>query len=276
MPLALLLAAAAVFPQDAGAEAAAVRATLDAARDAYTEAVAEARDAVKTDLNEELGEAKRKGELGTVEDLLDQRRAFLNDGAMPSSVNTRAYERVLRAELLKLERAYDDAIRDTVRQDRVEDAKVLRGEWEAVQRSPAKAGGATLADVRIVSGAGEPAALECGAKPFLNRGYAWVDVPTDAPPTLFAPVVGGGKEPIVFDVATGGRVYIVVNVGHKGSDGKPVRGQVLASGWNETNFSLVSAEGRVRLKNEFFWKNFPPGRHVLDRLSFSGPIVLLP
>ena len=274
----LLLAAAAFAPlQDAAPPdpLAAVRAELDAAKDAYAAAVGAARDEVAGELKDELNDAKRRGELGTVEDLLDQRRVFLNSGIPPAAVNTRAYDRILRLELVKLERAYEAAIADAVRLDRVEDAKLLREEWERVREQPV-AGRVPMAEIVVESGAAETTPLKCGAKLFTNRWYTAFDVPDTLPATQFARAAGGGKDPLKFNVRRPGRIYIAVLEQQPDQEFPGRIEDITKGGWTRTDFEFMSSGGREAGRHRLFYKSFPAGRHSLQRINFSGPILLLP
>ncbi|NNJ24915.1 hypothetical protein [Alienimonas chondri] len=263
-------------PQEADDPLAKVTATLEQARDAYAEAVDAARDDVIEDLKRALDDAKRKGALGSVEDLLDQRRAFLNEGTLPKSVNTRAYERVLSIELVKLERAYEAAVRDAVRLDRIGDAKRLRDERDAVRAKPSIAGRAMAADYVVTQGAKASLPLECGTKFLWDRHYVLYDVPDTLPVRRFAPMSEGNRGSVVIQVRRPGRVYVAMAEFNPMNKFPQSTKEFEAEGWTKTKVSFMHSAPSEKAKLAVFYKTFPAGKHEIKRVNYTGPTVLLP
>lgn len=267
----LLLLTLLVAPAAFGDEVDAVVTGLESARQTFFADVDDARAEVIATIDSELKRAQREGDLESFDTLTVHKHAFVKQGIIPPSVNTRAFECKLATGLRPLKKAFDAGIRTYVQQGKIEDAKRLREELKAFEDSPLNRSNWGVAEYTIASGASDLKPFVNRARAFTNRGYVWGDISTAWPLKRFAAVAGGKSVPIRISVTSPGWAFIAIS----NEEPQKVRDYVAKHSWQSTAYAF-SYNARGKTPMVIYRKQLVKGDHVLPRVNFAGPILLSP
>lgn len=241
------------------------------AKEAFRGSVDSAKKQLQERLDAKLAFAQRRGELELTETVSKELEAFKTKGILPTTVPADGYVTTLQRALGQLEVAYDQVIRSYVREGLLDDARFLKEEFAAFKASSVNHPEYANAVFSVVSGASKPQELKNGAKAFLDRTYTWGDIPKDFPCRQFAPIRGEGQDPIVIQVKSPGIVYIALNNEHP----QRVAAFLRNFDWKPTE-AKMSHSARGKTPVYVFQRVYETGEHIIPRVNFSGPTLLLP
>ena len=244
---------------------------VESARQKFFAAVNDAREEVVVILDKKLNAAKRAGVIAPVEALTKEKQNFTEQGVTPSSVNTRTFRRRISIAVRSLKKEFETGIKSYVQEGKLEDAKRLREELKSFEESPLIRSSWGVAKYTVVSGAGTFVPFADRVKAFPNRNYVWGDVSPAWPLKQFAPVSGGGRDPIQITVKSPGWVFIAIG------NEEPERVSVYLKqfSWQSTPYAFsYSVRGKTPM--HIYRKQISKGDHVLPRVNFAGPVLLAP
>jgi hypothetical protein len=110
--------------------------------------------------------------------------------------------------------------------------------------------------------------LANGTRAFANRRYVWINIPEDLPAKRFARTYGSGGN-ITISVVEPGQGYIAILVSPEAED------YLARNGWTRTKY-VFNYTDPTGSSVEVYTRLLAKGTLKLPRLSFTGPIVLLP
>ncbi|WP_298865738.1 hypothetical protein [uncultured Gimesia sp.] len=245
---------------------------MESTRQVFLAEVDDARLKVIAQLDNKIRNAQRTGVLETIERFTTEKEEFTNNGTNPSSVNMRVFQRKVSLALLALKRDFEDAIKKSVKQGKIEEAQSLRDELKTFEDSPLSRSNWGFAEYKVESGAGAWRPFTNGARAYTNRSYVWNKISPEWPLKQFAPLSVGRKQTqIKITVTSPGWVFIALSQG----DQAQVSAYLTRHSWQPTPyaFSYIS-NGKTSMR--IFRKQLLVGEHVILRYNFSGPVLLKP
>jgi hypothetical protein len=109
---------------------------LDKAKAAHSDTVAKARTALIAALDDAIKTVAEAGDLDGVKALRAEAKAFEDSGKLPTAARLRnkvgEYQKATRASLATLEKAFDQAVRDSTKALKIEQAEAIRTQWKEV------------------------------------------------------------------------------------------------------------------------------------------------
>jgi len=108
---------------------------LDAALESYDSSVDDAAQHLLKSLDIERDSAQRRGALDTLQTIDSEIEAFKSDFELPKSVSTKAYERSTQRAIVRLQAAYENAIRDYTKSDNIPLATQLQKELDDLRKN---------------------------------------------------------------------------------------------------------------------------------------------
>jgi hypothetical protein len=109
---------------------------LDKAKVAHGDTVAKARSALIAALDEAIKAVAESGDLDGVKALRAEAKAFEDAGKLPTAARLRTkvgeYQKATKASLTALEKAFDQAVRDSTKALKIEQAEAIRTQWQEV------------------------------------------------------------------------------------------------------------------------------------------------
>lgn len=119
-----------------------IRKEVDKARAARADAEAKAAAAMNAAFDEAIKTVAGLGDLDGVKTLQTEKKAFQESGKVPTSTKVRIaaaeYQKAIRTAQAALEKAYDQAIKESTKALKIEQAEALRAELKALMPNSAK------------------------------------------------------------------------------------------------------------------------------------------
>jgi hypothetical protein len=113
---------------------------LDKAKAAHADTVAKARTALIAALDDAIKTVAEAGDLDGVKALRAEAKAFEDSGKVPTAARLRnkvgEYQKATRASLATLEKAFDQAVRDSTKALKIEQAEAIRSQWKEIAAQP--------------------------------------------------------------------------------------------------------------------------------------------
>jgi hypothetical protein len=162
-------------------EADEIKAKLDKAKEAYTQAAERARQDLYDAFDKKEESARSSGNKKLVDQIKAERKAFEESGKLPKIISTTSYKSAMATARAPLDAAYQSAIKEYTKARKDDEATAVEAEWKKF-----KDGGAVVrTKVMPVNFVGKPLAgwslkeIRTGNYVFPDRGYKIADVPKE-------------------------------------------------------------------------------------------------
>ncbi|WP_020475300.1 hypothetical protein [Zavarzinella formosa] len=110
---------------------------LEKAKTAYSDGAAKAKTLLLTSIDDIIKTVAQKGDLDAVKALRAERQAFDESGKVPTSTRTETvageYRRTVQKNKMALDKAYDQAVRESTKALKIDQAELIRADWKTFQ-----------------------------------------------------------------------------------------------------------------------------------------------